>query len=982
LLLVSAVSAAAGSPRPACALLPPEGSAATVDSVRHLASGTRWTLVVPLSNPSDTAATFRITVQAPLGWTVSQSSDRATLPARGHDLGFVSLSIGRTVPAGEGVLHYAVDDGAGTIRRDSVRYLVGERRELSLAGTAPAFAPTGATYLARFVVSNRGNTTRSYGVRSVAGVPAALQGPRFRSVRAGAVDTILIKVHVPSGAPPSGKSAVTVRLQPAVASANEDLSAFVQTTVFATGGGDPWVRLPVQITPSMAGRDGGLAIEGHGPLGRGGVDLDLVLRGPRRPTSITATSDEYHLALVSPTWRIRLGDQALRLTPLTESGRAVTGASAAFVGPVWSASLGSVVTRQFAEATHLRAQFATIGVQLPASIRLQGTALVRAGRADSGAVGAVQLAWSPSPRHVVEVEGDRAQQGGVAWRARLGTSTRRLQLRGAVLSADTAFPGYTRGTRSVDGFGRVQLTSTVWLRGTVDDRSTTGGLLFGRDIANPDTLLAHEPLREHRYRSSAVALGVTRLVQLEARWKRRDDPLGAAAWGAEQTLALSSSLGSRLVRLSPRIEIGEVTTSMTSMPSPLQRASLDLGIALGRWGALSPSAGVDIGRSMYDTTERRSWHAGAQLELHSASTRATIGGQYGLSLVAGPWTPPAPSRRADASIIHELRTGDELSARLRWDPQARALVGSDVRLELGYRLRLRVPVGRPQHSGWVRGRVQGEENGEGLRGVIVRLDDRLAMTGDDGEFQFSGVPAGRHVLDVDSRTLGEGRLVRDSALRTLEITNGRESDVTMTVVRGGRIAGRLLWFDEAPHQLTQTGGSSDAAPTELREAAPPVNLLLTSGSRTVRVTTDATGHFEAGGLEPGRWLVRPERDALPPTHRMESGGTEADVPAGDSAIVAIRIVPRPRTVHILTAVDQPSAAAPVPPAAHMPPPVIRRREVPLETTQRKKKPVVRDVPLLPAPADAPRCPWPVVRPNGPICQEPTAPDSISTPPTP
>ena len=383
---------------------------------------------------------------------------------------------------------------------------------------------------------------------------------------------------------------------------------------------------------------------------------------------------------------------------------------------------------------------------------------------------------------------------------------------------------------------------------------------------------------------------------------------------------------------------------------------------------------------MYDTTERRSWHAGTQLEVHSARTRVTIGGQYGLSMVAGPWTPPAPSRRVDASIIHELGTGDELLARLRWDPQARQLVGSETRVELGYRLRLRVPVAHPRHTGWVRGRVQADGNGAGVGGVMVRLDDRLAMTSERGEFQFSGVPAGSHVLDVDGRTLGEGRLVKDSALRTIHIADGRETSVTLTVVQGGRIAGRVLWYDRAPHALPQAD-SADAGPMLQRDSTPELHLLLRSASRTVRVTSDATGRFSGDGLEPGRWQVAPEPNDLPTSHRMQSGTGDVVVTAGSSATVELRILPRLRTVHLLTA-DESPVAAPSPPADRSTTAPIRRREVPLQKTPRTKRPVVRDVPLSPPSATPAKCPWPIVRPNGPICQEPAAPDSTSTPPAP
>ncbi|HEX6052060.1 MAG TPA: hypothetical protein VFZ21_22480 [Gemmatimonadaceae bacterium] len=955
------------------------------DSVRHVMPGARWTLAVPLTNPSGTAVTFHVRVLVPAGWRVGTAPTSVSVPARGRDLAFIPLSVGLTVPPGEGAVRYVVESAAGAARRDSVPYVVGERHELTLTGEAPEFAATGGSYAARFIVENRGNDARSYDVGFVSAVPATLEGAASRRIAAGGTDTVTVVVRLPSELPLT-TSTVTVKLKPTVASGSDRLTTFVQTSVFATSGGDAWARLPLQLTPTAGSSGGTLAIEGRGVLADERTRLDLVLRGPRRPAAIAGASDEYRLALTSTRWRLQLGDQAVKLTPLTENGRGATGASAAFTGQRWSASLGSVITRQYGEATHLAEQFGSIGVRLPGGLRMQGTALRRAGRADSGAVGGVQLTWTPGARQVVEVEGNRAERGGRAWRARMGSTMGRLRLQGSVLAADTAFPGYAKGTRSADGSGRLQLSRSLWIRAGGEDRLTTGGLLFGRDVANPDTLVAHEPLTQHRYRNAVAAIGWNRVLQVEARSRRRDDPTGALVWGAERSLAVSSALGPRWLQLSPRVEVGEVTSAHAATPLPMQRASLDVRIALGHFGAFSPWAGVDVGRSMYDTTARRSWNAGAQLELHAAGTRAIIGGQYGLSMIAGPWTPPVPTRRADATIVHELRSGDELRARVRWDPQARALVGSDVRVEVGYALHVGVPVGRPRRGGWVRGRLREEKGGAGTGGAMVRLDERLAMTDRHGNFQFSAVPAGVHVVSVDAHSLGAGRMVRDSALRTVRVEDGRGTGVDLVVVAGGRVAGRVIWYDDGPQQVLAAGAAAAGAPVQRDTQLPVLRLMISSTARTVLATSDATGRFSADGLEPGTWTVQPEPGALPATHRPASGEVRILVPAGGVASAELRVVPRPRTVHLLTTGEPPAPVTKSPAPRTVTPPrkstTHGRRDVPLQPEAPRRRPVVRDVPLLPDSVTHPVCPWPVVRPNGPICQEPVVPDSTVVVPKP
>ncbi|HEX6048913.1 MAG TPA: hypothetical protein VFZ21_06585 [Gemmatimonadaceae bacterium] len=149
----------------------------------------------------------------------------------------------------------------------------------------------------------------------------------------------------------------------------------------------------------------------------------------------------------------------------------------------------------------------------------------------------------------------------------------RLRVQGSVLAADTAFQGYAKGTRSADGYGRLQLPRSLWIRAGCEDRRTTGGLLFGRDEENPDTLVVHEPLAQYRYRNAVAAIGWSRLLQLELYARRRDDPAGALGWGAERTVVVSSSLGPRWLQLSPRVEAGEATSARAPVPALLQRAA-------------------------------------------------------------------------------------------------------------------------------------------------------------------------------------------------------------------------------------------------------------------------------------------------------------------------------------------------------------------------------------------------------------------------
>ena len=942
---------ACGAPSVACAMGAAAQPPLAGDSVRSLQPGGHSTLAIPLGNPTSASVAMRIAVEVPAGWRVDGATDPVVVPAHGRDLKFLTISVGHSATPGSRMLRYAVIANGTTTRRDSVWFVVAERRALSITPSAPRYSPFGSTYLARFVVRNAGNSERAYQISVVANMKASLEGPAARRLRPGSSDTVRVEVRVPrQGAHQA--SLVTIRLKPAVTDSAEQLAAFVETAVFPTGGGDPWVRLPLTLTTLLARGEGAFAVAGGGPLPAPGARIDLALRGPRRLAAIDGPSDDYRLLFNSSRWRVRLGDQSVILTPLTENGRVATGASAAFRGSLLSGSVGSVATRQVGELSHMRMQLATLAARLPADMQLQGTGLVRTGTSQQGTVGSVQLAWTPDRRQRAEVEWGAGLAGGTAWRGRIAKSSRRVELQADALAAATSYPGYSRGTRSIAGAGRWQITPAVSLRASAQDRSTMAGLLFGSDGANPDTLVAHEPLRAHRFRSGSLALGVSRSVQLTGRWVRRDDPLGALPWGAERTIGLTWAVGPRVVRVVPGIEIGQTVAAGRTEPAPLRRASLDLRLTFGSWATLTQSVGAETGRSVYDTTFLRAWHAGLQGEARSAHTRLTIGGQYGLLAVASPWALPAQSRRVDLALTQDLLLERSITARARWDPQARRLTGSDLRVEISYRMPMRIPTGHPRTTGWVRGMVRDEETGGGTGGVIVRLGDQLAMSDERGRFQFAAVPAGTHSLDVDLNTIGEDRLVRDSSLRQVTAVNGRRTDVTMAVVRAGRITGMVAWYDEGPRGSLDSAALADPSPVR-RGPAAGLTILLRNGVRTVLASTDGEGRFAADGLEPGRWNINIAAADLPSTHELSASPADVEVVAAHSVTVAVRLLPRRRRVHVLDA-DAPGEAVP------------RSRSRPRGGTGGRT--------TRPAP-----CPWPVVRPNGPICAEAAPADSILPP---
>jgi hypothetical protein len=251
---------------------------------------------------------------------------------------------------------------------------------------------------------------------------------------------------------------------------------------------------------------------------------------------------------------------------------------------------------------------------------------------------------------------------------------------------------------------------------------------------------------------------------------------------------------------------------------------------------------------------------------------------------------------------------------------------------------------------------------------MIRLGDQLAMTDEEGRFRFARVNEGPHALDVDMNTVPTGRLLRDSIVRTVTVVNGRPTDVQMSLVRGGRLAGRVLWYDDAVDDSSDSAPLVRPARTVLRGPAPNAVVILRSNARSVSVLADAEGAFMADGLVPGKWQVALSPLGIPSTHAGGSMQTVVVAPGGEGH-AELRIAPRTRHIHMLDldGGTSPAAAANAARPVATPPSRPAPRSSPSAGTRRSgRKPAPRvEVKRKP-------CPWPIVRPNGPICEEPSA----------
>lgn len=863
------------------------------------------TVVLRLTSRARPLRDARLRAGLPSGWRAVPGEERLDIARGAADLRLVRLLVPSIAPAGERTVRFRLVDASGRVLAlDSVTVRVRERHAAAVRlADAPRLVRAGERYTARFAVRNTGNAARPFLVEARSGTGLA-----------PVVDTVRVWLHpgerrvlsASAATPAAITRSATHRVDLCVRDAGDSTVAAcayaVVTIVPAAGRQAPRLyRLPARLRVAAAatGRDARrIELRAHGPLADGGQSIvDLVLRGPTG--GALGERDVYALSLTAPHYGLRLGDQSIALSPLTETGHPVFGADV-------DVHTGAARARVFGGRMRR-------GMRLAGAPVVGGDLGVRAGRRARLAVGYVQPLdsgaaglWSARgalallPGSVLEGEyavGRRATAPG-AWSARVTGSWSHLSLDALHLRGDTAFAGAASG-RSAD---YVMASLRPWRRLALDGQLSTAS-------SCPAARAGGRTCSGQRVARASASYGTTIALQYQA--TDRTSRLGPFAMQGSQRIGeLRLAAGHGRARAGLTVSEGIVQGWLFAGAHPFHRIALTGSVPAGA-GSIAAMVARESGGSLDFPLAADRWSGWVRANLRLGATtgaRLTWHGTW----VAGD---AVPVQTLDAALEqrlpygHRLTIGTSLTA---LGAKVAPMLGpGGAMVEAQYSMPLGLPVGFRRESGRVVGRVRDVAAGRGLPHVLVRLGGREALTDAEGRFGFSGLPSGTQYLEVDPASVGVGRLTVRPGPIVVAARAGRTVHVDIPVVRVAQIAGTVRLAPD----------SSGILDSSLVSAVGGVTVTLAGAGDTTWTITDANGRFLLADVRPGRYTAR--LTAIPLADRLAAAPDSIvlDVAPGSRHTLAFALAPAHRAIRMLTQGivtlgSTPAAAAPAPaPAA-------------------------------------------------------------------
>ncbi len=852
-------------------------------------AGKLLTLSFRVTNNSSAKKRFESVLNAPTGWRRLAKDLPFELEAGASDIRLLSISVPSETPAGEYTVRFGIRDASNYSEASevSVTVVITAVKDQTLKLVeSPRLAIAGETYIATFLLTNKGNITTPVRL-------SAQSSNRFVATVDSSVVHLVpgesrsISVKVQTDAKIPSKVQDILDLAAGLDSANiAHATSYVEVVPRITGDEDQFITFPLQATARFAGQQGknGAQIEvgGAGSLAEGRGDyLDVLIRTPDiQSKSVLGQRDEYHLGYSTKQYNVFVGDKNFSLSPLTEFNRYAFGASGTATMSDFTAGAFYNKMRFGVPDQQEWAGFLTYHASEKASIGVNYL-----GRKDQSqsSVFSLRTLIQPFKANEVDLEygvGGSGNQTDQAYAARWSARESWISYDAQYLHAGPSFTGYYRDVDfknlSVNFLPLKDLRIEGYYRDEV------------RNLKRDSTLL----LAPHD-RYVLVGGGYSSLVSVYYRVNDQEDLLPVSHFRrGDRTWQLRMSQSLFGVMLVGNADIGTTRDDLLGNSSPFQR--------YGVFASVQPFPGHTYGFTAEYTKENDLSTLEPQ-QLLSGSVNATVLIGEGTQISAGLFgtkTQGAFNQTYslfDASIEHRFAGGQSITLRGRQSIFAPSNEGKEFAYLAEFSIPIGVPIARKTETGRLTGRLVDSEKGIGIQGVLVYAGGATALTDRNGEYHFVSLKPDRYFVQLDMASAGLNRVALQQLPHEIAIVGGQESRFDISLTRSITVSGTVVLFGAREQSLADT---SQPAIVELG-GHPNAVMELSNGIEVHRRVTDNQGRFAFAGIRPGRWTLRIVDGNLPVNTFFEKDSYEIQAAPGESKGATFKAIPRKRRIQIL-----------------------------------------------------------------------------------
>ncbi|MFW6015963.1 MAG: hypothetical protein ACOCRK_05960 [bacterium] len=211
-----------------------------------------------------------------------------------------------------------------------------------------------------------------------------------------------------------------------------------------------------------------------------------------------------------------------------------------------------------------------------------------------------------------------------------------------------------------------------------------------------------------------------------------------------------------------------------------------------------------------------------------------------------------------------------------------------------------IPIGL-KNVGSIYGRIYDLESPEeeGVEGVIIRINDIIAVTNENGEYLFPSLVPGNYHVNVDKSTLDKDKVISQITPFEFSIEKQEDKELDFGIVRSAKVTGNISKFEfldnleeKQKFKMQKVGGASN------------ILIKIEKDLESYSTITDEEGYFEFIDLRPGKWVISIlETSGIPDNYHIEKSRYVIDVKPGENENVSAKLVPKKRKIKLIEDTD-------------------------------------------------------------------------------
>ncbi len=227
--------------------------------------------------------------------------------------------------------------------------------------------------------------------------------------------------------------------------------------------------------------------------------------------------------------------------------------------------------------------------------------------------------------------------------------------------------------------------------------------------------------------------------------------------------------------------------------------------------------------------------------------------------------------------------------RLSFDANYVGLKDSDekeVYLSAQYLVQINTPLYKSFSAGHLEGKVI-SKGAEKINGIIIGLNERIAISDKNGYFQFNNLKPGKYFLTPHSSSFGKNDITEKVAPFEIDIFPKSTATLDVKLIKSGSIDG-FVKFDRGK----QFGLESNATDKT------KVVIELKNDQTSFYTITDQKGKFYFGDLRPGKWTIGIVDDKLKKKYTIPNNPKKINIVSGRGNKINFTMKPKKRNIRL------------------------------------------------------------------------------------